>query len=468
MRFSITGGALWDETHACYTGLTEYILFSAYHQRLGFREHQEPPVICVDSTEKGLEFFKKHVCQYMDPALKGLRDADRWWLSALNHSNPGFGKALEAFFRSFRQNSRSMLELYRRKVCPDYVDTVQQVRKAPEHSKQNFLVWLCAIGTEATIKPFLDDEFDFNIIPCLGRSYISLAATFRNVEVFHALIACGAKVRRDMVQYCLHAPAVIQDLSFQQEILKNLESETEAHDELHPFSIARQTIYKMVEFNIDPQCVLIEHVLRLGLGCFSHPPFCRSLFLGPEALLNVLIRSPNSHDQGTLQVLLSIGASLDFVGPFPGIKSYTALEWAVAMGYVEYTNILLEHFNCYSDFRSSIRKAFNISKQLMDTKHPRPCPFIGGSELQGWPTQCILGSFEFTYKSSGGVTWETDHQSYKLLKGALVRIGESIADESPRKQNNKCQLGRYRKLFRFAKGKYKQYHSFWLIETNCL
>lgn len=440
MRLTITGGALWYESDACYAGTTEYVLYSSYDQQFGT---SSAPSLCVDSTNTGLEFFKKHICPHLDPQiLQSLGDNDRWWLSALNHSNSNFGKVLNACYSSFRQQPDAV-DSYLGATL-GYSEVVRQVTEASLLSRHKFFIWICVMGNESTIKPFLDAGFDFNAIaPGLSHSFLCLAAAFQNVEVFHTLTTHGLRLKRDQLQYCLKAPKTMEDLKFQLNILQNISPGPELCDELRPFSVVGMVISKCVNLKIDPQRQFIQRLLELGLGCYTHPPFRRGLFLGPEVLLNLLLLTPfHERCQKHLEILITIGASLDFVGPFHSNGPSTALEWAIAMGYVEHIPLLLEHANCYSDFNASLHSACKIAKGFLEEEHPRCCPIKTEDQLREWPIQAISHVFQYRHKATCGVTWDLDHRSYELIQGALAQLTGSPAESGVpiRMQRSRLEL----------------------------
>lgn len=424
--------------------------FSTPHT-INILEHQAPRVYAWTAPRQVWSSSRNIFAHTWIQTLQSLADTDRWWLGALNHANSNFGKTLDACYSSFRQQSSAV------GPCPSaslkYSEVVRQVTEASLISRHKFFIWICVMGTESTIRPFLDAGFDFDAVaPGIPNSFLCLAAAFQNVEVFHALTAHGLRLKRDQLQYCLNVPKTMEDIKFQQKVLQNISPGPELFDEFHPFSVIGLAISKCTNPHIDTQRQFIQRLLELGLGCYTHPPFRRGLFPGLEVLLNVLLWTPFGRCQRNLRILMTIGASLDFVSPFKSNGPRTALEWAITMGYVEHIPLLLEYANCYSDFHASLHSACKIAKSFLEEEHPRCCPIKPGDQLQEWPIQAVSHVFQYRHKAFGGVTWDLDHRSYELVQGALAQLRDSPAETSPpiKKQRSRSEL--YMQLYRHVQG----------------
>lgn len=140
---------------------------------------------------------------------------------------------------------------------------------------------------------------------------------------------------------------------------------------------------------------LLQELLKRGMGCFSHPPYDRSLFLGPELFLSTTERAFIP-----IKRLLCLGASLDYCGPsfLAPSEQRTALEWAINFGDVDIVLQLALARNNFQQYEKSIRTALRQAEFNLSSSHPR-------DSIPAWiVTDCrssepldVYGAWEMSY-----------------------------------------------------------------------
>ncbi len=130
--------------------------------------------------------------------LQHMEGVDLWVLAAIARAFPNFQQCLQAQLSEFHtpaELSASRMRAISPAIALDTPSQVAEVKNAESKVRQSFLRLLCAKGTLAMIKPFLDcglnlDECD----PSNDRTYIRAAAKSGSVDIVAALAEAGASL----------------------------------------------------------------------------------------------------------------------------------------------------------------------------------------------------------------------------------------------------------------------------------
>lgn len=387
-------------------------------------------------TADGLEAYKHYVCQYLDPFdVNDLENIDHWWFSALIHDDPQFGRRLHTQLASFYSQSFSgSKDLY---FFEDYAVTVEEVLCAAPEVRNKFLLWICAFGTINMLLPFTstglnwieesDKKSTLNVLLCN-------ASIAHNRRVFQELLDAGAKADHQTLSAFL-SRGIFADDDFYIDALVHSTLPIAPKDQEDPNSnlLAYVDRYKVRSTSddanyIEPNPYIIQQLLISGHACFSHPPYSRDDYLGPELLYTVVC---NQFAQ--TELLIQLDPSFDYAGP-PGITNRsTALEWALHLGYPQLLGLLARSAGSLSkDARSSLVSALSITLANLEAPHPRPYP---ASLSLDWAkndirqthwtnkysrNESIEQTFYSHHRSTGGVSYATDLESYILIQQSLA------------------------------------------------
>lgn len=153
----------------------------------------------IFQSQKGLVFLSNFVLSYVDIfTLQHMEGVDLWVLAALARASPSFQQCLQAQLSEFRtpaELSTSRLRAVPPAIGLDVPSQVAEVKNAKSEVRQSFLRLLCAKGTLAMIKPFLDCGLNLDECgPSGDRTYIRVAAKSGSVDVVAALAEAGASL----------------------------------------------------------------------------------------------------------------------------------------------------------------------------------------------------------------------------------------------------------------------------------
>ena len=428
-HFAIIGGSAWRENR----GRRAFALFNDVE---GLENTIAMPNLCVDSTPAGFEAYRHYIYEHLDPqSFQELAILDRWWLAALNISDRRFGQVLEAYHSTFRSPSVFQVSKPRYPSATDelrYCGVVRQVLEAPHTFRQTFLTWLCGMGTAKALKPFINAGFNFRANRhgppgAALRSYLCVAAAFRNNEIIEALRAAGTTLDTTLMGYCLpHRLRSMEDVDFVHALISSTLPTPKEYTEEFPFSPIFQCCSTFVNTAFDPTNALMNKFLLAGMGSYSHPPFSRQYYLGPELLLAILL--PGFGDTRAIVIaLLQLGASLDYAGPPKTTRPLTALEWAANLGYHEYVLLLCHDNDGYGDRRAALQSALTLTERNMASSHPRQCPITSPCEMTNWPFDAMRGAFDRKHHAFGGVTLAIDLQCHRLILSTLLDLRDGYS-----------------------------------------
>lgn len=418
MQICILGGTSWtsETPERCSCSKRLFVLTTDISL---FKETDAPPALCIDPSEIGLQTYRRHIMRSLEyTSIDELHVLDRWWLSALNFSNPRFAWEITL-------SRGTAVECY---TMQDYRDTVQEVLDSPsKYHRQVFLTWLCSMGTPKMLRPFIqsgynfDEEYQGPEIPSLqiSRSYAQIAGTFRNLPVLKLLAQNGFGLHPTALGICMPSSVEhTEHLELLQSFIENVSQkflpvdDTVAYGPVLRFCQSA-SVLRFPDFAIEAS----KRLCLSGLGCYTQPPFARTHYLGPELILAVFV--PIIGDVvRTLEILLDLGASPDYQGP-PGAEiPGTALDWAVDLGYPRQISCLIQRTASFVDYRKSILHALERSTRNLEAIHPRPCPFNQRCRFSSWSLEGPLTSFKFVHQA-GGVTVEVDKKCVEVLRDAV-------------------------------------------------
>lgn len=398
--------------------------------------------VCLMHTAEGLEAYKHYVCESLDPFdINNLQRIDRWWFSALIYDDPKFGQRLHMHLASFYSYGSSIPKDL--SFFVHYTVTIREVLCASPDERKKFLLWICAFGTIKMLLPFTSAGIDWieevdkdNTL----KVFLCNASIAHNRQVVQELLAAGAKADNQTLSAFLSRQIAADD-DFYIDALINSTLPLAPKDEENPNSNLLAYIDRYKDrrpsnklSNFEPNPNIIQRLLNSGHGCFSHPPYSRDQYLGPELLYTVVC---NQFAQ--TQLLIRLDPSLDYAGP-PGITNRsTALEWALHLGYPHLLGLLTRGAGRLSqDPRSTLFSALGMAQANLEAPHPRPYPAslsLDWAENDMRRTQWSNGysrneSIEQTFYSqhriAGGVTYATDLESYVLIQQALADMHESL------------------------------------------
>ena len=153
----------------------------------------------IFQSQNGLPFLSNFVLLYVDIfTLQHMEGVDLWVLAALARAFPSFQQCLQAQLSEFHtpaELSASRVRAVAPAIELDIPSQVAEVKNARSEVRQSFLRLLCAKGTLAMIRPFLDCGFNLDeCCPSGDRTYIRAAAKSGSVDVVAALAEAGASL----------------------------------------------------------------------------------------------------------------------------------------------------------------------------------------------------------------------------------------------------------------------------------
>ena len=151
--------------------------------------------------------------------------------------------------------------------------------------------------------------------------------------------------------------------------------------------------------------IVPQKLIASGCAAYSHPPYERSYYLGPDVLEAIYV--PNLP---FLRYLIEMGATLDYVGCNSKTNGYTALELALHCGFPAVLKILLSSTTGYGDRKSALLRAIPTAESNITSPHPREIRDFGGYSVI--------------------IAYETDLESYNLICNALKNLGVGIPSKS--------------------------------------
>lgn len=424
------------------------------------------PSLYITSNEEGYQCFSKSLLPYMDASMfEELGTVDKWWLTALDHNDDRFGTAILAELKPFLSPSSGQHQQHRatnRAVWPyfdSYQAMVDEVLLAKPLLRQNFFSLVCGLGTSCLLKPFIEAGFDFDaqILDSAWswKSYISIATTTWNIETLEPLMAAGYRLKwselqealawRDLLEIASSVERVIDqhEKFFMLPILNDSFSETPFGSKVKQAVGSLHAVQLRSREEIDRPIVteIYRKLVFRGLGSFTLPPYSRTMYLGPEmiyAVFRCILHGRYLYGFGVAE-LLSLGASLDYVGPEKASKQISALAWSVELGYERIIKVLVEAESKFEDYEASLRQALCRADECLSRSHPRK-----------WPAECFLVEdrrrdkfkrlewrFNDKHKGTYGVSLDTDRRCVKILEDALQRI-QHVRSSNP--QENQAPI----------------------------
>ena len=150
-------------------------------------------------SQNGLPFLSNFVLSYVDIfTLQHMEGVDLWVLEALAQAFPSFQQCLQAQLSEFHtpaELSASRVRAVAPEIELDIPSQVAKVKNAKSEVRQSFLRLLCAKGTLAMIKPFLNCGFNLDERgPDGDNTYIRAAAKSGSVDIVAALAEAGASL----------------------------------------------------------------------------------------------------------------------------------------------------------------------------------------------------------------------------------------------------------------------------------
>lgn len=410
-------------------------------------------------TAEGLEAYKHYICQHLDPFdINNLQSVDRWWFSALIYDDPQFGKRLQMHLASFYSQDLSSAEDF--SGFENYNVTVQEVLCAAPEERKKFLLWVCSFGTINMLLPFTSAGIDWIEEPdkgCTLNVFLCNASIAHNRRVFQELLAAGAKADHQTLSAFL-SRQISTDDDFYIDALVDSTLPFALGEQENPNSnlLAYIDRYKDCSRSDNQDCsepnpYIIQRLLNTGHASFSHPPFSRDHYLGPELLYTVVC---NQFAQ--TQMLVRLDPSLDYSGP-PGITHRsTALEWALHLGYPHIVGPLTRSSGrLCKDARSNLLSVLGAAQANLEAPHPRLYP---ASLSLDWAendirraqwtngysrNESIEQTFYSQHRFTGGVSYATDLESYVLIQQALADMHVDISPppNAPPAQPAPMQIG---------------------------
>lgn len=409
------------------------------------------PTLYITSNEEGYQCFSKNLLPYMDASMfEELGIVDKWWLTALDHNDNRFGRAILAELQPFLSPSSGQHQQHRatnRAVWPyfdSYQTVVDEVLLAKPLFRQNFISLACGLGNSCLLQPFIDAGFDFEA-PILYNarslnSYISTAAGAGNFETLESLMAAGCRLNWYELENALRMANIARTGKNVERVIDQHKTFLASPQPLYdpftrsPFSSkVKQAVGSLFAIRLSlseaDRSIITELYRKLvfkGLGSFTLPPYSRTMYLGPEMIYAVFcgnIHESWFHRIGVAE-LLSLGASLDYVGPEKASKQISVLEWAVELGYERIVKLLVEAESNFEDYEASLRQALCRADECLSRSHPRkwpaecfPVEYRECSEMEG-----LESKFNSEHEGTYGVSLDTDRRCVKILEDALQRI----------------------------------------------
>ncbi|KAH7417535.1 hypothetical protein BKA64DRAFT_658145 [Cadophora sp. MPI-SDFR-AT-0126] len=331
------------------------------------------PTFCTSISQRGVQRFKRHIGQHLDPlCCSDLPEMDRWWIGALLHSEPRLRSSLSEHFASFRSPGAFTTPESSIPEGLRYENIVQEALATSESKKRAFVMFLCAFGSDLMLEPFIAKTND-KAAYLISRDFLRAAIVSRNGETYdafrHVLVESGQlkeTLDLDILTDFVNWGFLGDDDYFIDDLLQEVPPTSTQND--NPSSLLFQYARTLGD---ESSRYVMDSLINCGHACYSHPPYARDHFLGPE-VLKLAMSSGKKQDREALEMLLDLGASLDFVDPDRYEPSLTALDAVVHQADSGALKVILRHIDCMTSPEVSLLGALKQAEDNVARKHPRP------------------------------------------------------------------------------------------------
>ena len=375
----------------------------------------------IFQSQSGLPFLSEFVLLYVDIfTLQHMEGVDLWVLAALARAFPSFQRCLQTQLSEFRTPadlSASPAKAVAPALGLDIPSQVAEVKKATSKVRQSFLRLLCAKGTLAMIKPFLDCGFNLDeCSPSSDSTYIRAAAKSGNVDIVAALAEAGASLDTyptwmnrsetitatcavdDLLErwYSIEIgrPEYTGDPEAERWILKDLLR--------NPTLNASDSIFFAIGRHEDP--LIYQYLLDAGIGRRDGMPSDTRArkALGSEMILAIRMNSP------VAALLVEYGLGVECEDRF----GYSALLYSLdrGKGRIDFMETLIRAGADLTRRTGSGFTPLEFAKKNLNAQHPR-CPRRDG----------LIKDQELRT-----VTLQEDREAYDRLKEAIRKRYPSI------------------------------------------
>lgn len=388
-----------------------------------------PPNLYISSsTPQGFCDFKKYIAQHLDPlSCRELSIMNKWWISAMMYSDCRFKSIMEAQLNSFqthntlKDTSKGTLSL---RSGFDYSRCVQEVLEASMPDRIVFLLWVSAYGTEAMWDAFISAGVDLHEGQRPRPSYLECAARAHNLPTFQFLLKAGARSTHGLRNFVVLDDASEDDIHFVEGLLQHGFPPSELKDGLdEPISYLFMYFHakRWLEVTTQSLRIVAQKLVSSGNGSYSHPPYHRSYYLGPDVLRAIAYRNTP-----LLVHLIEMGASLEYVGYGRFTNGYTALQTALELGYSDVLKALLSSATGYAERKSALLLAYSNARLNLDSSHPRRAREIEPYLEHNTGYHDLEYSYWAHYPERLGASYEIDLECHHLICSALKDLGVDV------------------------------------------
>ena len=445
-----------------------------------------PPSFYFATEPGAFEIFKQYIGQHIDPfTCKELSITNRWAISALMYIDSRYHNLVRTQLDSFSTPAclrgtptagLGPLEEF------DYLRTVGEILNAHRADRIAFMLWASVIGTADMMKVLLTAGIDPNEANGTCDSYLGLAAFARNYDTFEVLLDAGATVNDEsaFLNFVEFGKESEDDPRFIKGLLRstsprdfNARSGIISPAEPWSYLLSYFLVYlrnkrypPLYRRPMIPTSLKVAHeLIASGFGGYSHPPYHSSLFLGPDVLYAIGCRHLTF-----LKYLINREASLDYIGCGIIMKGFTALQFALELGYFDAVKILLNSSTGFVDRVSALRRALANAESNIFSAHPRRVlafdtsfydviafhDSIRGTSLSVSVTKyvdkhrlqlCDIERFWRGYHQNYlGPSYEHDLRCYHLIREALEDMGVEVIDAESEDVNRRSYQGKHLEL----------------------
>lgn len=391
----------------------------------------EPPSFCISpTTPQGFSHFEEYIVQHIDPfSYKELSIMNKWWISAVIYSDSWSKNLMEAQSNSFQTlstHTKTSKNTSSLRTDFDHSRCIQDVMEASMPDRTVFVLWISAYGTGAMLDAFISAGLDLHESEDFRPPYLGCAARAHNLSTFQVLLRAGARTKNALRNFVGLDRASENDIDY---INGLLQSDSPGgyqwaplHDRLdEPFSfLVLYFIAKCRPYPVSTSQsvrMVVQKLVASAFATYSHPPYHRNYYLGPDVLRAVAYRHLS-----LLKYLIEMGASLDYVG-CSRFNGYTALQTALELGYTDVLGTLLSSTTGYADRKSALLYAYPNTRSNLASRHPRRARGIDSEAWHGYRSDGINRSYWESYAGDRGASYETDLKCYNLIRNALEDLG---------------------------------------------
>lgn len=357
------------------------------------------------------------------------------------HAEPGFEAALLAQLDSFHPNpwvghqgNRSTYGL--QKFA--YLDSLQEIINGAPLERDIFVSWLSMLGNERMLQPLISAGLKLDFMLDLTLSYLSIAAQARNLDSFRVLLAAGARTRNS--NDALAAFNGFARTPNDEFLIDGLLSATPHKFDNLPYTVpylANYWLHDEVKGD-PPNKYVAQRMVKYYHAHYSHPPYRREFYLGPEVLAAIYF-----HDCSFLEFLIGNKAGLESEKKGVNIayldhEHPTALEMAVVFGQPCCLKLLLEAEG-YSDRIYHLKRARAASAIVIDREHPRypPHDWKGGKTIS---LQVDMEMYDLILQTLHNAGCHEDHEGNRFRDATtLIKATEEMPMESPEEMKQRLR-----------------------------